>query len=163
MSDHPEFVLDDARPDLKKARELHLKYYVPEVPCSKCAGQIYRTSNTECRVCHCIKQCCRSVANNAVHQIIRHGYISPIYENHIGVSTEEFRSFLVKGCRAIGVKIEDYGHTWGIYRFKGIAAFSPSEQKARANRIENLKVKKLHNKKPALANSLQPDLFHRPQ
>jgi len=83
----------------------------------------------------------------AVHSVIHGGTMAPKAIRITGVTPAEFLQFVTDGCARLGLRLKDYGTTWGIYRLRELREFnlaSDAEFLA-ANRIENLKVAPLHN------------------
>lgn len=126
----------------------------------------FRNSRFDCAECRCNSSRCWAVTRCAVHSVIHGSAMAPKAIRTIGTTPGDFLQFLAEGCARLGVRLEDYGSTWGIYRCRELRDFNLESDAdfLAANRLENLKVARLHNaprttRKRSDDRSESPQLF----
>lgn len=107
----------------------------------------YRDSRKDCAKCRQLEARSWGITNRTGHAIAKGGPIPSLCAFVMGASSEEIRSYLLEGCQREGFAPEDYGRTWGIYHVQPIHIFDleTMEGLRAANRLENLRVDRLHN------------------
>ena len=107
----------------------------------------FRNSRYDYAECRRIFALCWKVTRCAVHSVIHGCAMSPRATRIIGTTPGAFLTFLQNGCDRLGLRIEEYGQTWGIYRRRQLNRFDLTSDAVfwAVNHLENLKVALRHN------------------
>lgn len=126
----------------------------------------FRNCRHDCAECRCTFARCWAVTRRAVLSALHGGAVAPEALRIIGVTAGEWRAFLAAGCARLGLRLADYGRTWGIYRRRQLRRFNLASDADfhAANQLGNLKVDHLHNaphaaNPAASTNGETPSLF----
>ena len=133
--------------DFAKILANNLPWFIRDTPCPECGGLLFRKIRRDCLFCH--NELWEGIYNpisSASHAVLRGKPVREQALSQLGVGAAELRAFLISGCRKIGSSPEGYGKIWGIYRKRPPKDF-PRKVRHRCNRIENLEVRKRHNRK----------------
>ena len=107
-----------------------------------------RDNRCDCSECHRERNRALGLTRRAALSVIYGAAIPPAVSRVIGATGKRFLEFLETECARMGLRLESYGRTWGIYRRRPLAKFNladPAEYIA-ANRLGNLRVARLHNR-----------------
>ncbi len=122
----------------------------------------FRDSRHDCRECRKMFAPSWKLIKTAVKSAIHGGSIPPRCSRAIGATSSDFATFLREGCQRLGYRLADHGKTWGVYHEKPLHGFDLETEAGfrAANRLANLRVKRLHNGiSCASTETASPELF----
>lgn len=119
----------------------------PGAICRKCGGIEHRTIRRDCQGCRALKSPHLKLVRAAVHRAIAERPFTGRMTYSIGVSSSEFRAWLVFECGRKRFQLEDYGKRWQVYHKRELSRFDLRLNSAcrEVNRLDNLEVRKRHN------------------